>query len=358
MKLAGKILFYPLFLLNILTVLLLLVCAWSGYLFVKSFPILSLSGMAFPIVFAVNILFLLLWLIFRKRTIWLPLAGIFLTLSPLLSYSPLNIRNTEMSEKDTAIRLLSYNVHGFSIGQNLDGGMTNPVLHYLNSSDCDILCLQESNETVLKRNRAYNKDFLPEIRYDCHTVGMSVMSRWPIIEWNAIHFENSKNKALYCRILIDGDTLAVYSCHFQSFGLDKKEIDEYNNLIRHPNETENYINNKSTLKKLMYAAVQRSEQAEQIAGILDKETARYIILCGDFNDTPLSYSHRIISHRLTDAYRAAGFGPGISYHENNLYFRIDHVFCNDGLEPLKCRVDNSIKDSDHYPIHTVFRFRK
>lgn len=313
--------------------------------------------MAFPAVFIVNILFFLLWLIFHRRTIWLPLAGILLTLSPFLDYSPFNIANDEASDEGTTVRLLSYNVHGFSIGQNLDGGMSNPVLHYLSSSDCDILCLQESNETVLKRNRSRNKDFLPEIKYDCHAKGMSVMSRWPILEWNVISFKESGNKALYCRILMDEDTLAVYSCHFQSFGLDKKDIDEYNNLIRHPNETENYMNNKSTLKKLMHAAVKRAEQAEQIAGMLEKETARYIILCGDFNDTPLSYAHRIISRRLSDAYRAAGFGPGISYHENHLYFRIDHVFCSNGLEPVKCKVDNSIKDSDHYPVHATFRLR-
>ena len=46
----------------------------------------------------------------------------------------------------------------------------------------------------------------------------------------------------------------------------------------------------------------------------------------------------------------AGWGPGFSYNRNFLYFRIDHLFVNKGFKVLKCRVDNSISASDHYPL--------
>lgn len=358
MKFVGKILFIPLFLLNILTVLLLIVSAWSGCLFVKSFPAISIAQMAFPILFIANVLFLILWLLFRQRSLWLPLSGILLTLPALLTYSPLNIKSSDVSSNDSIVRLMSYNVYLFGTCSADASGKSNPILSHINSSGCDIVCLQETEEKLLSNNSANYKDFLPNLPYECNNADLLIKSRWPIIDWRKINFDDTRNKAVYCHILIGQDTVALYNCHFQSFCFKQDEIDQYNNLIRHPNEAANYISNKTTLRKLIKAAIMRSEQAELIADMLDRETAQHIILCGDFNDTPLSYAHHVISRRLKDVYRAAGFGPGISYHANRLYFRIDHIFCSDDIEPVRCRVDNSIKDSDHYPILSVLRIQK
>ena len=42
-----------------------------------------------------------------------------------------------------------------------------------------------------------------------------------------------------------------------------------------------------------------------------------VILCGDFNDTPISYTrHRVASLGLTDAFREAGQGFGFSFRRN------------------------------------------
>jgi UDP-2,3-diacylglucosamine pyrophosphatase LpxH len=53
---------------------------------------------------------------------------------------------------------------------------------------------------------------------------------------------------------------------------------------------------------------------------------------------------------LTDCYVATANGPGISYHYNAFYVRIDNIMCSDHWKPYECKVDNSISASDHYPI--------
>ena len=357
MKIVGKILFYPLFLINAALALLLMASGWSSFLFVKSFPVLSLMGMAFPAILAANLAFLVLWLVFYRKALWLPLAALAVTIVPILEYTPLNFGKALANVNESDIKLLSYNTFGFNMGVNKNGEATNPVLSYINRSGADIICLQESNSAVLTRVMKNTKDFLPQMSYECDTENMAILSKWPILEWKEIIFKESKNRSLYCRILIGTDTMAVYNCHLQSFGLDQTEIDDYHKLIENPKNQESYDGSKSALRKLMNAGVTRAAQADTLAGMLSRENSRYVILCGDFNDTPLSYSHRVFSRRLTDVYGKSGFGPGISYNQNRLNFRIDHVFCNRNIKPVKCRVDSSIRESDHYPVISYLRLQ-
>ena len=45
-----------------------------------------------------------------------------------------------------------------------------------------------------------------------------------------------------------------------------------------------------------------------------------------------------------------GTGLGTSYNQQFFYFKIDHILCSPTITPYRCRVDNDIKESDHYPI--------
>ena len=75
-----------------------------------------------------------------------------------------------------------------------------------------------------------------------------------------------------------------------------------------------------------------------------------IIVCGDFNDSPISYTHRVVGEGLNDAFVESGNGFGISYNQNHFYFRIDNILLSKNLKSYRCTVDNTIKSSDHYPI--------
>ena len=85
------------------------------------------------------------------------------------------------------------------------------------------------------------------------------------------------------------------------------------------------------------------------------ETAKYMIVCGDFNDTPLSYSYHLFDRFMHNAYAKSGHGMGITYHEHKLYYRIDHIFCSKNITPLYTWIDRVQKDSDHYPVISKIR---
>ena len=66
--------------------------------------------------------------------------------------------------------------------------------------------------------------------------------------------------------------------------------------------------------------------------------------------TPISYTHRVIAQNLNDAFTQSGRGLGVSYNQNKFYFRIDNILISKNLQSYNCTVDQSIKESDHYPI--------
>ena len=75
-----------------------------------------------------------------------------------------------------------------------------------------------------------------------------------------------------------------------------------------------------------------------------------MIVCGDFNDNPISYARRIISQGLTDCFVETGKGIGLSYNQKGFYVRIDHILCSEHFQPYNCQIDDEMDASDHYPI--------
>ena len=102
----------------------------------------------------------------------------------------------------------------------------------------------------------------------------------------------------------------------------------------------------------------RAPQADAVATFVKKHLDKNIpvILCGDFNDNPISYSYYTISKVLNDSYKSSGNGIGWTYNENRMYFRIDHIFASNEFEPYGAKVDKSIKNSDHYPIYCWLKY--
>ncbi len=107
------------------------------------------------------------------------------------------------------------------------------------------------------------------------------------------------------------------------------------------------------IRKLADAVCVRAVQADSVANVIHRNRTDYMIVCGDFNDSPVSYTHRVVGKGLVDAYAEAGFGPGFSYNQSMLYFRIDHLLVSEKFRVLKCDVDRSIQASDHYPVWCV-----
>ena len=83
-----------------------------------------------------------------------------------------------------------------------------------------------------------------------------------------------------------------------------------------------------------------------------------VILCGDFNDTPLSYTYRRIQKAgYSDAFVAVGRGIMPTFAGKLPLLRIDYFWVNDKVMPLRFNRYRQ-KLSDHYPIILDFSINK
>ncbi len=95
---------------------------------------------------------------------------------------------------------------------------------------------------------------------------------------------------------------------------------------------------------------ERLANVAEIGGILARMKATPVLLCGDFNDTPNSRTHKAVLRSFLDA------GQGLTYPSNKPRKRIDYVFVrkSSGLQILKAEALET-QASDHLPVVAELR---
>ena len=110
-----------------------------------------------------------------------------------------------------------------------------------------------------------------------------------------------------------------------------------------------YPNNMTMVIQLMDGDAEVN--TAEVAAFVEQHKDKNIILCGDFNDTPVSYSHYQLGKNLKDCYVATANGLGRTYNRYAMLVRIDHILCSPHFwKPYSCHIDNQVNYSDHYPI--------
>ena len=343
-----------------------LLSAYSPYIQPAEHPLRSCLGLAFPVFLLVNICFLLFWLIARRyRLALLPLAGLLLTYPQIRTYLPLNFHTDHLPEG--SLKILSYNVMGFDGCVKKDG--KNPIITYLQESRADILCLQEYAVSTLRRHLTQHDIDQALKSYPYHRIDklgdargtpnrMAIYSKHPILSARRLDYPSDYNGSMLYELKIGEDTLTLINNHLESNKLTKADKAVYEDMLAAPEREKVESGARLLLNKLAEASALRAPQADAIARAVGQSRHPSVIVCGDFNDTPVSYTHRMAGRGLNDAFAQSGQGLGISYNQNKFYFRIDHILTSKNLRTYNCTVDKRIKASDHYPIWCYFSFRK
>ena len=349
----GKLLGYILLGANAVVGVLLCFSAFSPYLNPQTSPVASCAGLFFPIFLFFNVAFLVFWLIACRRYVFLPLLVLLVCWNSIQTYVPFNCFQKATPEE--AIKILSYNTRAFSEMKAHTKEKPNEVLEYLRNSDADIICIQEYiyGEDLKKKDIDYALRKYPYRHYYAIGKGwngLGCYSRYPILSVTPIQYDSSVNGTIAYYIKVKNDTLVVFNNHLESNKILDSDVETYHEMLDVPNRENILIGMKKLLKKLSGATAVRAKQADVLHEAIRGLKGKKLVVCGDFNDTPISYTHHLLSEDLQDAFVESGNGLGISYNRNRMYFRIDHILVSKDLKVYDCRVDNSIKASDHYPI--------
>ena len=342
---------------NLLAALLLAASAFSPHIDPERHPVIACFGLAFPVFLLLNALFIIFWLFVRKKHALISVAALLICGQAVRTYFPLNLHEEAPKE---SFKFLSYNVMAFANDIKHTKERPNPVLAYLLESDADIICLQEFIEGHDKHHlrKADIHKALREYPYRVYqhigtnTNGLACYSRFPILSQQAIPYKSLYNGSVMYQLDINGDTVVIINNHLESNKLTFQDKEIYVDMLKDPQKEKVKEGTRLIVSKLAQAGAIRARQAKIIAHLSDslKHIGRTFIICGDFNDTPISYTYREISEGLNDAFVQSGNGMGISYNQKGFYFRIDNILLSKNLSAYGCKVDNRIKASDHYPI--------
>lgn len=345
---------------DVVTILFMTFIGYSYFIDPSAWSLASILGLFFPLLLLINLLLLAITFFIAKKLVWIPIIGFLICAPPIRTYCPLNF--SKDVPKD-AIKVLSYNT--LSYGGTKDDNEDNEILQYIKNCDADLVCLQEAGathvsiETIKKCLNQYT-DLDTASVDSANYCSLLILSKFPIIGSEKISATPIENGGHAFWIKMDNDTVIVINCHLKSNELTPEDKEQYQNVLRDIKnktikEDSLRMESKKIAHKLVDASIPRSRQAKAIAEYIRIHNEKKIIVCGDFNDNPLSYVHHTIAKDLQDCYVATGNGPGFSFNEKGFYVRIDNILCSHHFQPYNCQIDREIAKSDHYPIHCCLK---
>jgi endonuclease/exonuclease/phosphatase family metal-dependent hydrolase len=322
---------------------------------------LAFFGLLHPAFVALNLAFLCWWIIRRRRQALYSLAMLMLSI-PYFG-SQLRLRFTTEPAPANAFTMMSYNVKLFDLYNWSGNAQTRAkIFTQLSAEKPDVLSLQEffTEDTGDFRNLDSLRQLLkmPYAHYE-YTVslhkddhwGVVTYSRFPIVGQGKIVFNNRNNNiCIYSDLLIEKDTVRVYNMHLQSVSFGFADYKFMNKVKSGEDAEDELASSRNILRRMKRAYIKRARQAESIAEHIS--SCPYpVIVCGDFNDTPVSYTYRTISNGLEDAFCNGGKGFGKTFANPFPVPRIDYILHSPAMRSYEFRTLNEVQDlSDHYPV--------
>jgi len=357
------------FLANIAVAVLLIITVLASHISPEKFAFPALTTLIFPLTIALNVFFIVFWLFAKKWHFLLSLVLLLICSDKVSNTLPLHFGASETSSGKNSFTLMSYNTMLFAHLQKHTAASPNKIIQHILESDPDIVCLQEFAVSSKKKSdyltqsdifRIFEKYPYKYIEYrqkeNWKRSGIATFSKFPIVNTQNISNKADFGVSIYNDIVIKGDTIRLFNNHLESNRLTERD--------RHlPIELKDDFNSdklsgttKKLSSKLFIAYKRRAKQADRIAAEV-KSSPYKVIVCGDFNDVPASYTHSKIKGNLTDAFAATGFGLGWTLNLSIYRFRIDYILYDAKYFSTGKLITDNVKYSDHYPIHTTISFK-
>ncbi len=336
---------------------------------------IAYCGLLFPYLLILNFIVTVIWLVVDFTWALIPVIVILLNVNNIDKH--FQLRGTEKPEVcANCLKVMSYNAKAFNIYDKNQKSLNKQFIHFLQNEKPDILCIQEysydnsgksgfsSTEEIInalnvKDNERTHKILLPYKNKLGYQFGMAIFSKYRIVEGGFVETsDSSSNKSMYVDIRFNSDTIRIYNIHLASMHLDSTDYETGKAIWA--GSYDSTFNNKAQKlsNKISLAYVLRQHQAKTVHEHIS-ECPYPVILCGDFNDSPASFSYNKLMHGLKDAFRCSGKGTGTTYIGKDFpSYRIDYIAHDKQFNDFQYTVCKELTVSDHYPIYTYISIVK
>jgi len=325
----------------------------------------SFFGLAYPVILLINIFFVIIWLIGKKKLALISLIVILIGFSYVGRFLQFQLFKNKQELSGVSIKVMTYNVRLFNYFEWVhDKGVRDSILSFIKTESPGIVCIQDFfTKNAQGISEKYIRNSLSDIPY-CHIgytysfssgtdYGIATFSKYPIVNKGGIKFNNSFNSCIYSDIAIDKDTIRVYNVHLQSIRLRQDNYGIIDSIFKR--NTKSLDDVKDISVRLRDAFVIRAKQVDELKAHM-ASSPYPVVICGDFNDTPVSYTYHQLIGNKKDAYRESGGGPGNTYRGKLPSYRIDYIFYDDDFISANYKT-SKINLSDHFPVTCYLRLK-
>jgi endonuclease/exonuclease/phosphatase family metal-dependent hydrolase len=289
-----------------------------------------------------TLFFLLLCLYWKKWTSALLPALILAATVPLIGRLFAFGHSAEAGQSASSFSIMTANVRSFK-DQSWKGMPSEIATRFIKDSPPDILFLQEA------RNDRQTSSFIEEIkaasqlgkRHQPRRKTIAVYANEIIAVQDVFKPPRSYNGYLVSDVKTHLGTIRVINAHLQSNKISGMagEIGQDSTLAEGLDRAE------SMFRSYGASAAIRAQQANGIRKAV-KESPYPVIVGGDFNDVPSSYTYqRILTPRLRDAWAEAGSGIGTTFTGPLPGLRIDFLLVDTSLSVLDIeRIETGYSD--------------
>lgn len=262
------------------------------------------------------------------------------------------IHKTEADTKNHVISVATLNTQLF--GYFDDNKKNKPtwetdVVDAINALNPDFLCLQEFlslgeyDLDFYKRKLGYKHAYFKVLKDGRKkgSFGIVIFSKYPIIDSGGVEFsEYTGNMGAWIETEVNDQKIKLMNVHLQSIRFSREDY----KVIEKPKQEINMEESKTLLKRVKDAAKIRANQVEQLIWYIE-DSELPLLLCGDFNEPPVSYSYGQICPLLKDVYSQTNFGLETTYTGKFPAYRIDYIFHDKAWKAIEYQ--SKIVPSDH-----------
>ena len=313
----------------------------------------SLTGLISPIIYLIAIALSLYWVI-RWRWRMFIFIAVFVAMGwPYVSlYYKMNIGKVygEPRYERGNLKVVSYNVRYLTDDSWVES-TTDSILTFIKGENPDIVCFQEfptkgeEHDKVIEALSKYKSSKMLSDELD----GVICFSKHRIIRTDSISGFCGTGKGVWCDVKINNDTVRIYNLHLQTTSINLDDREYINNIeFLEPADTSHFNKFKDMAQRLYENSCTRAHQVDAIRHDI-KHCPYPVIVCGDFNDVPMSYTYRTVASGLKDTFREQGNGYASTFKGFFDLLRIDYILVSKQFETLSYKV-TPLEWSDHNPV--------
>ncbi len=311
---------------------------------------LAFFGLLYPWLLLLHLFFILFWASIRHKYFLFSLGCVLLGWGHVTSLVGWHFGSVLDNEQNIAIA--TFNAHSMKSYRHRRSAVEAVELSGIfDDKKVEILCLQEfmGYPQFVKTYAAYLKKE-KKLQYNAWQEGneLAIFSTFPIVKVQQKNF-NHTNGYQIADLNVNGTIIRVFNVHLQSNAISN--IADQMASAEQLEEKETLRNVRTMAGRFKRAAQKRAQQAEEIAAAI-AQSPHPVLVCGDFNDIPQSFTYRQITQGLQDTFKKKGAGIGVTYAGSIPGLRIDFVLASAHFKVLDYEKRHT-SFSDHRPIASM-----